>query len=306
MRDLSGTQAGLSKHRYLAIWVSLAVTIIWSSTFVIVKIGLETLGPLTIAGLRYLIGALVLLPFMLLQKSQRKPITRNLWLRLILIGISSYTIANGALFWGLQFIPATTGSFLLSMMPLFVLVGGAVFLKELPTRWQLFGVVLSLLGSGLFFSSGLDVGETRGMWIVVIGLFGFMSFILIGRGVAREKILDTLTLTTLPLFIGGAVTIILALFLEGIPQFTRIGLLVVLWLAVINTALGYLLYNHALRELTALEMNTIMNLSPLMTALLSWLILGDKLESIQLIGMIVVIVGVIFVQRAKHPNHLKV
>ena len=306
MSDLSGTQAGLSKHRYLAIGLSLAVTIIWSSTFVIVKIGLETLGPLTIAGLRYFIGALVLLPFMLFQKSQRKPITRNLWLRLILIGISSYTIANGALFWGLQFIPATTGSFLLSMMPLFVLVGGAVFLKELPTRWQLFGVVLSLLGSGLFFSSGLDLGETRGMWIVVIGLFGFMSFILIGRGVAREKILDTLTLTTLPLFIGGAVTIILALFLEGIPQFTRIGLLAVLWLAVINTALGYFLYNHALRDLTALEMNTIMNLSPLMTALLSWLILGDKLRIIQLTGMIVVIVGVIFVQRAKHLNHLKV
>ena len=48
---------------------ALLVTIIWSSTFVVVKLGLETLGPLTIAGLRYLLGSLVLLPFMLFRKS---------------------------------------------------------------------------------------------------------------------------------------------------------------------------------------------------------------------------------------------
>ena len=305
MSDESGTLSELNKRRYIAIGVSLIVTMIWSSTFVIVKIGLESLGPLTIAGLRYSIGAMLLLPFMLFQKSQRKPISKNHWMRLVLIGISSYTIANGALFWGLKFIPATTGSFLLSLMPLLVLAGGTVFLKELPTGWQIFGVFLSLIGSGLFFSPGLNVGEPRGIWIVATGLFGFMSFILLGRGIAREKSLDTLSLTTLPLVIGGIVTIVLALLLEGFPQFTRVGLVVVLWLAVINTALGYFLYNHALRELTALEMNTIMNLSPLMTAFLSWLILGDRLERIQFVGMVVVIVGVLFVQRAKSPHHLR-
>ena len=71
MSDESGTLSELNKRRYIAIGVSLIVTIIWSSTFVIVKIGLESLGPLTIAGLRYSIGAMVLLPFMLFHKSQR-------------------------------------------------------------------------------------------------------------------------------------------------------------------------------------------------------------------------------------------
>jgi len=305
MNDGSDHKAEANRHHYLAIGLSLVVTLIWSSTFVIVKIGLETLGPLTIAGLRYFIGALVLLPFMLFQKTERKPITNNLWMRMILIGISSYTVANGALFWGLKFLPATTGSFLLSFIPLFVLAGGAVFLKEIPTRWQIFGIFLSLIGSGLFFSPGLAAGEPKGMMIVGIGLFGFMSFVLLGRGIAREKELDTLTLTTMPLFIGGMVTIVLAIILEGLPNFTQTGIFVVVWLAVINTAIGYLLYNHALRDLTALEMNTIMNLSPLITALLSWIILNEKLESIQLLGMIVVIVGVIFVQRANFSNHMK-
>jgi drug/metabolite transporter (DMT)-like permease len=280
---------------------ALLVTIIWSSTFVIVKFGLETLGPLTIAGLRYFFGSLVLLPFLIIRKNKSRPISNNLWLRLVLIGISSYTIGNGALFWGLKYIPATTGSFLMGFIPLLVLIGGVVFLKEIPTRWQILGVLLSLFGSGLFFSSGLMPGETRGLIILSVGLLGFMSFSLLGRGIARDKELDTLRLTILPLMIGGGVSLILAFLVEGWPVITVQGILVVAWLAIINTAFGYLLYNHSLQNLTALEMNMIMNLSPLFTALLGWVLLGERLATIQITGMLVMITGVVLVQQGIRP-----
>jgi len=97
---------------------------------------------------------------------------------------------------------------------------------------------------------------------------------------------------------------LLALIVEGIPQFTPKSIIIVLFLSVVNTSLGYLLYNHSLRELTALEMNMVLNLSPIFTALLSWVLLGETLGTIQVLGMIVVIVGVIFVQRFKSPGHL--
>jgi drug/metabolite transporter (DMT)-like permease len=294
------TPARKKKNR-LAVLEALLVTIIWSSTFVIVKFGLESLGPLTIAGLRYFIGSLVLLPFLIFRKSSSTSISGNLWMRLILIGVSSYTIGNGALFWGLKYIPATTGSFLMGMIPLLVLFGGAIFLKEIPTWWQVVGVLISLVGSVLFFSSGLLPGETKGMIIVAIGLLGFMSFSLLGRGIARDKELDTLRLTILPLMIGGGSSLILAIIVEGWPIFTSQGMMVVAWLAIINTALGYLLYNHSLRDLTALEMNMIMNLSPLFTALLGWIMLGESLSGIQIIGMLVMITGVILVQRGIRP-----
>lgn len=292
-------------RRRLALIEALLVTIIWSSTFVIVKMGLESLGPLTIAGLRYLIGSLVLAPFLILRRSSRAPISKELWLKLILIGISAYTIGNGALFWGLKYIPATTGSFLMSMIPLLVLFGGAILLKEIPTRWQIMGVILSLFGSGLFFSSGLMPGEPQGVVILAIGLLGIMAFSLLGRGIARDKQLDTLRLTTLPLLIGGGVSLLLAFVVEGLPLITWRGFLIVSWLAIINTAGGYLLYNHALQELTVLEMNMLLNLSPLFTALLGWILLGETLSLIQIIGMLVVIGGVILVQRSANPEATK-
>ncbi len=305
MKNQSVIETAIERRRLIAIGESLLVTLIWSSTFVVVKIGLETLGPLTIAGLRYFLGAVVLLPFLIKRQSLKTPISKDLWLRLILIGVSAYTIGNGALFWGLKYIPATTGSFMLSLIPLFVLAGGALLLREIPTGWQIFGVFLSLVGSVLFFSSGMGPGEPKGIAVVSIGLVGILGFNLLGRGIARDGKLDTLTLTTLPLAIGGILSMLLALIVEGIPQFTPKSIIIVLFLAVVNTSLGYLLYNHSLRELTALEMNMILNLSPLFTAILSWVLLGETLGTIQILGMLVVIVGVIFVQRFNDPVRSK-
>ena len=285
------------RGKAIAVLVALIVTVIWSSTFVIVKFALESLGPLTIAGMRYTLGALALFPFLILRKENKKPISRDLWLRMTLIGISSYTIGNGALFWGLKYIPATTGSFLMGLIPLLVMIGGAVFLQELPSRWQIVGVFVSLVGSGIFFSGGLESGEPQGMIILAVGLVGFMSFSLLGRGIARERSLDTLSLTIYPLIIGGLITSFIAFGFEGFPTFTGRSFWAVVWLALINTSLGYVLYNHALRDLTALEMNMVMNLTPLFTALLSWILLRERLAVIELLGMLVMITGVVLVQR---------
>lgn len=300
MGDTWAKQFIQKNSRILYLLEALLVTVIWSSTFVVVKFGLESLGPLTIAGLRYSLGALILLPLMLFKQKDKQPLDRNLWIRLTIIGISSYTLGNGALFWGLKYLPATTGSFLMGFIPLLVMIGGSIFLSEIPTRWQIIGVLVSLAGSGIFFSGGLKAGEPLGVVIVLLGLIGFMTFSLVGRGIARERSLSTLVLTILPLIIGGLTTMLLALAVEGIPHFTPRSLLAVIWLAVINTAFGYLIYNHSLRELTALEMNMVMNLSPVFTAFLSWFLLSEILSLPQGIGMVVMIFGVYLVQTGRN------
>ena len=291
-------------QRIVAIGESALATIIWASSFVFVKIGLEYMGPLTIAGFRYFLAFLVLLPFWVHKGMIEPPISRGIGLRLFAIGISAYTIGNGALFWGLKYLPATTVSFLMSLSPLLILLGGAVWLKEIPTRWQVFGVIVSLLGSVLFFSSGLQSGEPVGIIIVMVGLMGFMLFGVLGREIARGKQLDTLTLTTIPLAIGGGFLLLIAFPLEGMPLLSPESVGIALWLAIVNTALAYVLYNHSLQILTALEMNVMLNLTPLGTALLAWWLLGERLGFVQIIGMVIMIMGVIFVQ-GSHNNRSK-
>jgi len=228
------------------------------------------MGPLTIAGFRYFLAFLVLLPFLIRKGVISQPISRGTWLRLFAIGISAYTVGNGALFWGLKYLPATTVSFLMSLSPLLILIGG-------------------------------KSGEPVGIVIVIVGLIGFMLFGILGREIAKVKQLDTITLTTIPLAVGGGFLLLIAFPLEGMPLLSAKPVGIVLWLAIINTALAYVLYNHSLQILTALEMNAMLNLAPLGTALLAWWLLGERLGFVQIIGMVVMIIGVIFVQRT-HNN----
>ena len=275
--------------RAVAIFEALAVVAIWGSSFIFIKIGLDHAGPLTLAGLRYFAAFLILLPFTLGRNRQRLP--RSIWVRLALIGLCAYTIGNGSLFWGLKYLPATTSSFLMSLIPLLVLALSIFWLREFPTAIQVIGLIISLAGCALFFAPGLRSGEPLGLAITGIGLVGFALFGILGREIARVQAVGTVVLTAYPLGFGGAALLILARFVEGPLQITPAGIGIVLWLALVNTALAYLLYNHALQSLTALEMNLLLNLAPFATALIAVLVLAEVLQPVQYIAMTIAIAG---------------
>jgi drug/metabolite transporter (DMT)-like permease len=282
--------------RLLAIAEGISTTVIWGSSLVLIKEGLGHIGPLTLAGLRYFLGFLLLLPLLVRRRRTNASLSPHLWMRLFLIGFSVYVVGNGALYWGQQYLPATTGAFLMSLTPLLILFLSVFWLREVPTPWQVVGVLTSLVGSWLFFSSGLSAGEPVAIGVIAVGLLGFAIFGILGREVARDQQADTLVLTAVPLGFGGGLLLLAAFPLEGVPSLSAASWGIVLWLAVVNTALAYLLYNHSLQVLTALEMNVLLNLAPLVTATLAWFMLNESLTLVQIIGMVTVVVGVAVVQ----------
>lgn len=286
------------RRRLLPILEGILTALIWASAYVLVKIALADIGPLTLGGLRYFLGFVVLLPFVLRGWKQGRIVPGRLWLRLLLIGLCVYTIGNGAMFWVLRYLPSTTVSLLMSFSPLVMLFAGALLLGEIPTGWQIVGVIIVLTGSVFFFSSGLVAGPPSALVIIALAQVAFAAFTILGRGIARNRAADTLSLTAFPLAFGGGALLLIALPLEGLPHPSPTAWGIVLLLALIHTVLGYLLYNHALRSLTALEMSAILNLMPFGTAVFAWWLLGERLSLIQIIAMVVVITGVTLVQWA--------
>ncbi|TAK13551.1 MAG: hypothetical protein EPO32_04900 [Anaerolineae bacterium] len=284
--------------RAIAILEGLAATLIWASSYVLVKILVADIGPLTLAGLRYFLGFLLLLPFLRRGRGVQG-ISRRTWLDLSLAGLAAYTVGNGAMYAGLKHLSPTTVTFLVGIVPLFILFLGIFFLKEVPTWIQVVGVFVTLGGNAVYFINGLDAGEPLGIAWVALGVVGFTAFGILGRKVAKARSAGTLALTTIPLGVGGAVTLALALPLEGVPVLTPQAVGILFWLAAVNTALAYLLYNHALKTITALEMNVLLNLSPLATALLSFWMLGDRATPAELLGIGLMIFGVSLVQVRK-------
>jgi len=282
--------------RTRAIAEALTANLIWASSFVLVKIALEEMAPLTAAGLRFFLAFVVLAPFMVRNKKIKLPRSVGVWTRLFLVGISAYTVGNGALFWGLAYLPAVTASFLMSLLPLLIMLAGSLWLKEVPSRWQILGVFVGLAGSALFFSSGLEPGEPLGITLVAVALLGFLIFGILGRELARDRVVDTLSLTAIPLAFGGSLLLLVGIIVEGQPGFAPTAWLIIIWLAVINTSFAYFIYNRSLQVLTALEINVLLNLGPFGTALLAWVLLSETLTLVQILGMIVVVTGVVFVQ----------
>jgi drug/metabolite transporter (DMT)-like permease len=272
---------------------------IWGSSFVVAKVGLRAIGPLTLAGLRYFVAFLMLLPFLPRRLAVHGRPSRSLMGQLALLGIAAYLVGNGCFFLALKLVPSTTVSFLMGLIPLLVLAGSLLWLKEDPTWWQAIGMIISLSGTALFFLPGLQAQSWRGFPILGIGILGFGFFGLLSRSIARERKVDSLTMTAIPLAVGGGALLTVALPLEGLPRLTPSGIGIVLLLALVNTAVAYLLYNHALQSLTALQMNLILNLSPFVTALLAAVILGEKLTPVQWAGMVVAAGGVALAQRGK-------
>jgi len=272
---------------------------VWSSSFIGIKFVLQYTGALTLAGLRYFIAFLILLPFLLRFGKSNLPLSGGQWRRLVLMGVSQYTIGNGALFLALRTLPATTGSLVLCLSPIPVLALSSFLLKERPGRLQLLGIVTAVGGSLAFFLPGLDPADWTGLGFLGLAVLGFSLFPVLARGFARTQAVGNIALTAIPLGIGGGLLVIIAGFTEGVPQIPLTGWGVIMGLAIVNTVIGYLLYNHALRRLTAVEAAVALNLTPLGTALIAWGTLGERLTPLQLGAVFIVIIGASLAQRRR-------
>jgi len=136
-------------------------------------------------------------------------------------------------------------------------------------------------------------------------LICFTIFGVMGRNTARARSVDTLSLTAFPLAIGGGLSLLIAIPIEGFPHASIQTWGLIAWLAVVNTSLAYMLYNHSLQILTAFQTNVLLNLAPIGTAVMGWFLLGEQLNLLQFIGIVVVIVGASLVQVRNSSEKLK-
>ena len=291
-------QAGLSKpKRPLAIGEVIVAAGIWSTSFVGIRYLVGSAPPLTLAGLRYFIAFLLFLPFLVRHRGSLRALRRGLWIRLALMGLVQYTLGNGALFWALRWVSSTAGALTQSLAPLVTLMLELLWLKERLSARQLFGVLVAVSGSVFFFGPEAASGThpaalaLLGITVVAFGLFPVLV-----RETSRSSEVGSVVLTALPLGFGGGALLILGLIFQGWAWLSSAEWGIVLGLAAVNTTLAYLLFTHALRELTATEANVILNLSPLGTALIAWATLGEGLSAAQGLAMVAVVAGAALAQ----------
>lgn len=283
---------------------ALFVTFLWSTSVILIKIGLETLPALTFAGMRYGIAFVFLLPltWRAYRQSDCSGLTTSDWGWLIALGLLMYTFTQGSQFLALQYLPGATHSMMLNGTPIIVLGMGIAWLAEYPTRLQISGFLLFAAGVVLYFLRA-DFSGTQliGLAIALFQVVANAGAATLGRFVNRKATMSALVITTISMGIGASVLIVSGLFIQGIPELDLHSIVITLWLAGINTAFAFTLWNHTQRTLSAMESSMINNTMLIQIGVLAWIFLGESLTWQQVGGMLIAVTGILLVQLRRFP-----
>jgi drug/metabolite transporter (DMT)-like permease len=133
-----------NKTHLTAVLLALFVTFLWSTSWILIKIGLKAeLPPITFAGIRYTLAFLCILPLVLFNREHRQTIRELLkpkWMELIILGVVYYTLTQGAQFVGLSLLPASTLTLLLNFSPIFIALYSMFNMHERTSLLQWGGI----------------------------------------------------------------------------------------------------------------------------------------------------------------------
>jgi drug/metabolite transporter (DMT)-like permease len=280
--------------------VAVVVTVLWSSSYVLIKWGLSNIPPLYFATLRYALAFIVLLAVEATvgrREAKGGPTDGKQIGLLVLAGITGYTIAQGLQFVGLYYLPAVTTSFLLNFNPFFVLALGMGLLGEGTSSIQLGGLGLALVGAWAFFSERVAwSGQWLGILIVVVSGVGWAVYLIVVRLLHRSGYIGSLRLTTVTMGFGVVGMAVLTVLSGQYAALTTSGILIIIWLATANTALAFFMWNWALRSIPAYELTVLQNVMLVEIALFAFVFLQETITSLMVVGMALVLAGVFVVQ----------
>jgi len=246
------------------VWTLYAVNVlIWSSTWVTIKIGLEDVPPLLGAGVRFAIAGAGLL---VLARALGRPLRTDAILA-TLLALLPFAGTYGLIYWGEQYVPSGLAAVLFGVMPLYSATIASVALADEPLRARLVaGIAVAIGGLTIAFGESLALGDAE--WAVLAAtacaiapLAAAIGNVAIKR---RGQTLDPIVLNAWAMLGGGALLLAASAPLEAWAEAAWSAQAVgsIAYLAVIGSAVPFVTLTILLRELPAVTVSYITLLLP--------------------------------------------
>lgn len=268
--------------------------LVWGSSWVVIKIGLSDAPPLLSATLRFLFAILVLAGFVFGGR-RPQPQGRQQWFRVLLPGVFMYTIPYAAVYYAAQYIPAALNSVLFSTFPFFVAILAHFFLPDERLTWlKLLGLLVGFVGVILIFHDGLSIPEPRFFPAMLVALISpacsAMASIWLKKYLTR---VDSFSTVFWQMLLGVLLLLPLGLSVESLADFhwTWVTVSSAAFLGVFASAMTFVTYLHLLKTEEATRLSLIAFVTPIVTIVVGWLILGEELGLKMLVGAALVLIG---------------
>ncbi len=280
----------------MKILVWLILCIVWGTTWIFIKIGLEDLPPITFAAARFLLAVLMLLPLFILGRLPL-PATSREWKLAALTGILQFSINYSLVFWSEQHITSGLAAVLQAMITVFGLLLAWIFLPaERITRRKVFAVFVGVAGVGVIFLDQLRIEDAMafaGSVAIVIGAYAAAQASILVK--AKGGSLHPAGLVFAQMVCGLPALVIYALLAEGDPlshNWTWRAVICVLYLTVAGTIAAFWLYYWLLSRIESTRAMMISLVTPLIAVLVGNVFLGETLPPQTLAGGVLILAGI--------------
>ena len=293
------------KNTFSASIKALFTVLVWGASFVAIKIGLKYVPPITLVWMRFAVGVVILGAAVGLRHQFSLPKPKD-WLYFALLGFLGITFHQWLQSTGLVTSQATTTGWIVASMPIFIAILGWLVLKEKLNWLQALGILLAAFGVLLVVTHG-NLGT------LVSGKFGTPGDILILISAPNWAIFTILSrrgLKTYPAalmmfyvmafgWLFSSVLFVAGRGWEPIHNIATDGWLALGFLGVLCSGVAYIFWYDALKVLPVAQVGTYLFIEPVVTVIVSFLLLNEKITLAGLLGGMVILLGVWLVNRAK-------
>ena len=279
------------------VWTLYAcLVLVWSSTWVVIAVGLEDVAPFFGAGLRFTLAGVGVLAAAVALK---RPLKTDFVLSTI-VGVLPFATCYGLIYWAEQYVTSGLTAVLFGVLPLYVAVLAALFLPAEPLRPRLLaGIVVALAGLVLAFGESLHLGGRHAALaataVVLSPLASAVGNIAIKQ---RGSTLDPLVMNGWAMVTGGVLLLLVSVPTEdwGATQWSLTTVGSILYLAALGTGFTFVTLTVLLRELPAVTVSFISLVIPFGALALGAIFRDETVTVIAVAGALLVVVGIAIAQ----------
>lgn len=288
------------------ILVWLILCLVWGTTWIFIKVGLQDLPPITFAAARFILAVLLLVPLLAFGKLPL-PKTRREWKLIALTGFLQFSINYSLVFWSEVYISSGLAAVLQATITVFGLVLAWIFLpSERITRLKVFAIVVGIIGVAVIFLDQLKIENVMafgGSVAIVIGAYAAAQASILIK--AKASGIHPASILFCQMLCGLPAIVLYALIAEGNPlsfNWTPKAVLCVLYLSVAGTIAAFWLYYWLLSRIESTKAMMISLVTPLIAVVVGNIFLGETLPPQTIFGGLLILtsIGLIVLRKKRH------
>lgn len=297
----------MNRNRQLMTYGALSAAVIfWGLSFVATKIALEQIPPFPLIALRFALAAAM---FLLLMLRRGLPsFTKRDHLKVLFIAAFEPGLYFVFETLGLQLTSAAKTALIIATIPIAVLILAALLLGERTSPKRFIGIGLSLVGITVLMAGDRQLSfQMEGALLGDLFVFGAVLsaafYIVLTRRMVKHH--SAVDITSMQVIYGALFFLPAGLFQLPDVQWAAIGyraLAALLYLTLFATVAAFLCYNYALKNVPASRAAVFINGIPVVTALGAWMLLGEMLSGLQVLGGVLVLAGVYLANRPSRKS----